>query len=150
MRCAIFSSCGLTGVQFSWTVTKQLTLADSFLVWEDESAYQSRGIASGGTRCIFVPEHMVSQLHPHSTCASIRVEELSPHASGINIYPLHARACVRVWKREKSIPGGVCLSEQSVIFLCVVLTWMEVQCCLLYFCYFKSLFCHHYYWMIMI
>lgn len=116
MRRAIFSSCGLTGVQFSWTVTKQLRLADSFLVWEDESAYQSRGIASGGTRCIFVPEHMVSQLHPHSTCASIRMEELSPHASGINIYPLHACACVRLWKREESIPGGVCLSEQSVIF----------------------------------
>lgn len=95
-------------------MTKQLTLADSFLVWEDESAHQSRGIASGGTRCIFVPEHMASQSHPHSTCASIRVEELSPHAAGINIYPLHAR--VHVWgcerERNQSQEGFVCLNNR--------------------------------------
>lgn len=68
----------------------------------------TRGISRGGTRCIFVLEHMASQLHPHGTCAPIRVEKLNPHASGRNIYLV----CVSERVRNKSQEVSVCLNNR--------------------------------------
>lgn len=74
-------------MQISLSMTKRLILTESLhLKEEDFFAYVSlptRGISSEGTRCSFVPEHMVLRLHPHSTCASNTAERLSPLAPGL-------------------------------------------------------------------
>lgn len=89
----IFSSWWVNGCRWAkpWQDTSRLLI--HFVSWKgrltpSEEFSRLQDPWGGETRCCFVPERMVPQLHPHSTCAS--TSRLSPHPPGVrnNIQPL--------------------------------------------------------------
>lgn len=97
----IFSSRGVTGVRIGSSMTKRLILTESLRLKEEVfvcvSLPGSCNSKRRGTRCSFVPEHMVLRLHPHGTCASDTAPRLSPLAPGLGNRYSTAWSLRRVW-----------------------------------------------------